>query len=274
MIPISAMYSTENDARPRGRYSGLWTDELWLGSSPERPEPVHLPERELDAMVEPVHLGRGAAFAAGAAGGSVQRKLRKMSAHPEDPRVFSQAKILVSVGLPLSLIMTLVMYFPITEYIAGQEDDVLSIIIPALGTLVCYTLLAHGLFRRFGVDREKVWTRFGKLFYRQVRIGDIDRFDTGTGRYKLYVGTTKVNIDYNRFDYSLVFIRLLEELQQRRFQLQDVEIDDPGWEDAAQGFRNLFASEAYRNHAAFYENHPDELARLHALMQRPVSYTN
>jgi hypothetical protein len=39
---------------------------------------------------------------------------------------------------------------------------------------------AHqGLFRRFGVDRDKVWTRFGKLFYREVYFHQIDRFDTG-----------------------------------------------------------------------------------------------
>lgn len=39
-------------------------------------------------MVVPTPLGRGPAFATGAAGGSVQRRLRKMSTHPEDPRVF------------------------------------------------------------------------------------------------------------------------------------------------------------------------------------------
>lgn len=193
-------------------------------------------------MVEPVQLGRGAAFAAGAASDSVQRKLRKMSGHPEDPRVFSQAKILVSIGLPLSLIMTLTMYYPIADYVAGRSDDVSSVIIPGLITLMGYTLLAHGLFRRLGVDRDKVWTRFGKVFYRQIRFANIDRFDGRTGRFKLYAGSTKVNIDYNRFDYSLVCIRLLEELQYRRFELQDLEISEPGWEDAAQGFRNLFAS--------------------------------
>ena len=220
-------------------------------------------------MVEPVQLGRGAASAAGAASGAMQRKLRTMSERPEELRVFSQAKILVSIGLPLSVIMTVTMYFPIADYVAGRSDDVFSVIIPGLITLMSYTLLAHGLFRRFGVDREKVWTRFGRLFYRQVRFEHINRFDSSLGRFKLYADATKINIDYNRFDYSLVCIRLLEELQHRRFKLQDVEVDDPGWDDAAQGFRNLFASQAYRNHQAFYDSHPEELDRLQALVQPP-----
>jgi len=38
----------------------------------------------------------------------------------------------------------------------------------------------------------------------------------GVGRFKVYAGDTKINIDYNRFDYSLVYIRFLEELQYRR----------------------------------------------------------
>ncbi|NWN88770.1 MAG: hypothetical protein HLX51_09565 [Micrococcaceae bacterium] len=223
-------------------------------------------------MVEPVQLGRGAAFAAGAASGSVQRKLRKMSERPEDPRVFSQAKILVSLGLPLSVIMTATMYFPISEYVQGSSDDVFSVIIPGLITLACYTLLAHGLFRRFGVDHEKVWTRFGKLFYRQVRFEDIDRFDVGNQRYKLYAGDTKVNVDYNRFDYSLVYIQLLEELQHRRFKIQAVNVDDPEWEDTAQVHRNMFASDVYENHQAFYEAHPQELERLQRLVQPPRTY--
>lgn len=151
-------------------------------------------------MVEPIQLSRGAAFAAGSASSSVQRKLRKMSGHPEDPRVFSQAKILVPIGLVTSLALTLVMYFPISDYVAGRSDDIFSILVPGLFTLFCYVLLLHGLFRRFGVDRAKVWTRFGKLFYRQVRFEDIDRFGVGFQRYKLHAGGKVVNIDYNRFD--------------------------------------------------------------------------
>lgn len=153
-----------------------------------------------------------------------------MSDHPEAPRVFSQAKVLVSIGLPLSLTATLVMPMFVHDYVTGVNDDIFSIIVPGFITAMCYMLLLHGLFRRFGVHRDKVWTRFGRLFYRHVRFEEIDRFDVGVQRYKLYAGKTKVNIDYNRFDYSLVYIRLLEELQYRRFKLQSVDVDDPQWE--------------------------------------------
>ena len=225
-------------------------------------------------MVEPIPLGRGAALAAGAASASVQRKLRKMSAHPEAPRGFSQAKILIPIGLLVSLIMTPTMIIPINDYAQGRSDDVFSIIIPGIATLMGYVLLAHGLFQRFGVDRDRVWTRFGKLFYREIRFDQLDRFNTGVHRYKLYAGNTMVNLDYNRFDYSLACIRLLEELQYRRFELQVVDIDDPGWHDAAQAFRNAFASQAYNNHQAFYDAHPEELERLNALVQPPAAYMN
>ncbi|MDN5818503.1 MAG: hypothetical protein L0I94_11315 [Yaniella sp.] len=225
-------------------------------------------------MVEPIRFGSGAGLAAGAASGPVQRRLRKMSAHPEEPRVFSQAKILISTGLPLSLITTVIMPTPIYDYVTGVSDDIFSIIVPGFITAMSYLLLLHGLFRRFGVDRDKVWTRFGKVFYRQVRFEEIDRFDVGVQRYKLYAGKTKVNIDYNRFDYSLVYIRLLEELQYRRFKLQNIDVDDPQWEDTAQIHRNMFASDVYENHRGFYDAHPDELARLNGLVQAPRSSTN
>lgn len=223
-------------------------------------------------MVEPSKLGRGAGFAAGAASGALQRRLRTMSTHPEDPRVFSQAKIMVMFGLPLSLITTLIMPMYISDYLTGVSDDIFSIIVPGFITAMSYTFLLHGLFRRFGVDRDKVWTRFGKVFYRQVRFVEIDRFDVGVQRYKLYAGGTKVNIDYNRFDYSLVYIRLLEELQYRRFKLQKVEVNDPDWEATAQAHRNLFATDVYEAHRAFYDSNPAEFARLESLMQPPKSY--
>ncbi len=93
-------------------------------------------------------------------------------------------------------------------------------------------------------------------------------------RFKLYSGKTLVNLDYNRFDYSLAYIRLLEELQYRRFELQGVSIDDPDWDETAQGFRNTFAAKVHRSHRAFYDDHPEELERLNALVQPPMSYIN
>ena len=223
-------------------------------------------------MVEPGNLGRGAGFAVGTASGAVQRRLRTMSTHPEDPRVFSQAKILLMFGLPLSVLSTLILPMFISDYLAGSSRDLFAFFLPGLLAVVSYMFVLHALFRRFGVDRDKVWTRFGKIFYRQVRFVEIDRFDVGIQRYKLYAGGTKVNIDYNRFDYSLVYIRLLEELQYRRFKLQRVEINDPDWEITAQGHRTLFATKVYQAHQAFYDSNPAEYARLESLMQPPKTY--
>jgi hypothetical protein len=225
-------------------------------------------------MDEPKRLERSAAFATGTVGGSVQRRLRKMSTHPEDPRVFSQAKIWVPLGSILSLLMTLLVPIFVGEYLDGTSDDIFSIILPGLFTLFCYLLLLMGLFRRFGVDRDKVWTRFGKLFNRQIRFENVDRVDMGVGRFKVYAGGTKINIDYNRFDYSLVYIRLLEELQYRHIKVKNIEVDNPEWEATAQAFRNVFATHAYQNHQAFYDAHPEELDRLQALVQSPKSYVD
>jgi hypothetical protein len=219
-----------------------------------------------------MNLERNAGFAAGTASGAVQRRLRMMSTHPEDPRVFSQSKILLMFGIPLSVLATLMLPMFVTDYLAGPNRDLFAFVLPGLLAGVSYTFVLHGLFRRFGVDRDKVWTRFGKLFYRQVRFVEVDGFDVGVQRYKLYAGGTKVNIDYNRFDYSLVYIRLLEELQYRRFRLQNVEVTDPEWEATAQAHRNLLATKVYEAHREFYDSQPAEYARLESLMQPPKSY--
>lgn len=224
-------------------------------------------------MVKPVRLGSDQYLAVLDPGAGMQRALRHMSLHPEDARTFSQQKILIGIGVPFSLLMTLIMYFPISEYLSGQSDDIYAIIVPGAFTLFCYSFALMGLFRRFGVDRDKVWTRFGKLFYRQVRFSEIDRFDTGINRFKVYAKGTKINLDYNRFDYSLVLIRLLEELQYRKFQLQNVHPDHPAWEATAQVFRNDWGSTVYAQHQAFYDARPRELERLNNLIYPPQSYS-
>ncbi|GAA4478299.1 hypothetical protein GCM10023190_19550 [Enteractinococcus fodinae] len=202
----------------------------------------------------------------------MQRRLRTMSTHPEDPRVFSQSKILLMFGLPLSVLSTLIMPMFISDYLASSDRDLFAFFLPVLLLVVSYSFVLHAFFRRFGVDRDKVWTRFGKVFYRQVRFVEIERLDVGVNRFKLYAHGTKVNIDYNRFDYSLVYIRLLEELQYRRFKLQKVEINDPDWEVAAQTHRHMLATKVYQSHQAFYDANPAEFARLEALMQPPKTY--
>src|SRR5699024_5397543 len=110
-------------------------------------------ERSRHPMGQSGNLGRGAGFAAGAASGAMQRRLRTMSAHPEEPRVFSQSKILLMFGLPLSVIATLIMPMFISDFLASAERDLFAFFLPVLMLVVSYTFVLHGLFRRFGVDR-------------------------------------------------------------------------------------------------------------------------
>ena len=104
-----------------------------------------------------------------------------------------------------------------------------------LGSLAApYTGLTQGLWLRPGVDHDKVWTRFGHLFYRQIRFNDITRLDIGLEHYKIRAGKTKINIGYDRFDYALFYLRLLEELHHRRIRLPKANINDPNWDEQAQ----------------------------------------
>src|SRR5699024_419743 len=112
---------------------------------------------------------------------------RKKPRNPFEQQVFSQAKILIPVGLVLSLVITPTMYFPISEYIAGEETIGASSFTGA-PALMSYTFLLHGMFRRFGVDKHKVWTQFGRLFYREVRFDQATELRESLDQYKLYAG--------------------------------------------------------------------------------------
>ncbi|SDU78535.1 hypothetical protein SAMN04489737_0512 [Arcanobacterium phocae] len=225
-------------------------------------------------IIEPAKFGEGLAFSAGAGSASMQRALRKMSKDPAEERVFSQAKILVPVGgLGCLLILG-----SIVDSILKSPDSPRAIENAMVGgsvfLLIPLFFLVYGLVRRFGVDRDKVWTKFGFLFYREVRFDEVTKLGYGVNRYKLYAGRKKINIDYNRFDYSLVYLRLLEELQHRRFELLRCPIDDPEWDENAQITRNGFAERIYTEHQEFYANNPQALAYLNSLTETPTHYDN
>lgn len=199
--------------------------------------------------------------------------LRKMSKYPKQPRVFSQALILLGVGIPGSLIMTLIILVMTPAYFRGTNDDLASVIAPIVMALFMYTLTAIGLFRRYGVDEDKVWSKFGHTYYKEARFDEITdiKLSVANQRYKLYKGDKKINLDYTRFDYTLAFIRIMEELQHRRFALSGVSPDDPSWEDEAQMARNDLAWKAYDNQRKYYNSHPEDLAKLNALVQPPAT---
>ena len=154
----------------------------------------------------------------------------------------------------------------------GVKDSIAGWLYLTLFLGTPYLLLSHGLWRRFGVDHDKVWTRFGHLFYRQVRFNDITRIGVGIERYKIWAGKTKINIDYHRFDYALFYLRLLEELHHRRIHLPKANINDPDWDEEAQIWRNGLAEDIWVAHRDFYDTHPEQLARLNALTPPPDHY--
>lgn len=184
-----------------------------------------------------------------------------MSEQPRQPRVFSQARLLISGGVICTVISFLATYGAVASYQDGS-GSVGGIVAVVLFDLFSLTILAQGFWRRFGVDEDKVWTRFGKLFYREVRFDQVTRFKTGFNRYKLSDGRTVVNLDYNRFDYILAMERLAEELSRRQFDLPEANVGDTNWQAEAQFWRRYFIAEVYQRFAAYYNRHPDEYARL------------
>ncbi|MEH0339262.1 hypothetical protein [Cutibacterium namnetense] len=202
----------------------------------------------------------------------VQEALRVMGWDPHHPRVFSQARGLVPVWLPLTAGMTWAMGSMILSNSDSIRDTLTgwACIALFLGTPVW--ILSDVTLRRYGVDYDKVWTRFGPFFYRQIRFTDITRFDIGVERYKIWDGKTKINIDYHRYDYAPFYLRLLEELHHRRIRLPKANINDPNWDEQAQIWRNILAADTYREHRDFYNANPEQLARLNALTPPPDHY--
>ena len=224
-------------------------------------------------MVDPKVFGYGTSLTLAAGSQALQRRLRKMSTDPAEPRIFSQALVWVPLGGTASFLMAVCTIALVDAYFDGTKP-LSDVVACSLMLILSLFFLSYGLFRRWGVDQEKVWTKFWPFFYREVRFDQITRFNIGVYRYKLYVGRKLVNIDYNRFDYALVYIRLLEELQYRKFQLEKVMPNDPTWENEAQAWRNVLGADLYNDHQAFYDSHPDALASLNYLVQPPTHHNH
>ncbi|MDU0967950.1 MAG: hypothetical protein E7A62_02495 [Actinomycetaceae bacterium] len=204
-----------------------------------------------------------------------------MSVNPGEPRIFTQATIMFIAGVPIAIVslMMLPMYF-MKEYAGDSGGEVVWFGIPRSAYLFLFTFLFGLLFltqawwRRFGVDPGRVWTRFGRVFYREARFDEVTRVKTRMLGLKVYSPSGNLNIDSNRFDYALVYLRLLEELQHRRFTLDRTEPTDPNWGANAQAWRMNLSGEIYMDHAGFYDSHPAALAYLLSLTEAPTHYDN
>ncbi|SDU78565.1 hypothetical protein SAMN04489737_0526 [Arcanobacterium phocae] len=202
------------------------------------------------------------------------RVLGKTDKDPSDERVFSQAKILVPIGGLGCLLMGLIIFVGLQSMYVGEPVDPAMVPACSVGFAISFILLSYGLWYRAGIDRDKIWSKFGKIYSREIRFSDVTRLDKGILLYKLYVGKKKVNIDLNSSKVTLIHLRLLEELQHRRFDLPKFTIDDPGWEEAAGYWRKWLSQRLYHNHQMFYDNNPEALAYLNSLTETPTHYDN
>lgn len=214
-------------------------------------------------------VSAAAGAAAGAGGPVLQRALREMGDNPREPRVFSQARILVPVSLVCLAASLLCVWAAYGDRHDSKGWGIDGVYLTLFITALSLFMLIYGLLRRFGVDEEKVWTKFGPFFYREVRFDQLTRFYVGTRRYKLKAGHKLVNIDYDRFDYALVYLRLIEESYNHRFRLDKVDPSDPQWEKEIAIWRHIWADDTIKDYKAYYASHPDELARLQALAPDP-----
>ena len=202
-----------------------------------------------------------------AAAPSIQRRLRKMSKYPREPRVFSQAKLFILSGAICTFppLMGLVIVLT-TDEVPDPVDKILFLVLISTVIILGLLFLMHGFWRRFGVDDQKVWSRFGAVFYREIYFSEITRVTFVGISFGIFAHNKKpLALGINRFDYTLAYLRILEEMRVRRFTVGKIEPDDPRWPEAWQEMRNRLAAEAYRNHHKYYDSHPAELEELNAL---------
>lgn len=134
-----------------------------------------------------------------------------------EPRVFFQKMFLVF-GLIFTPLMILVICIVVNGFMVGRDrlSDLIAVIVITL--VFPLPMLIHGIFRRWGVDEEKVWSKFGSWFYREVRFDDITYIESYPRQYKLHAGETVITIDTNRFNWALVFWNLLHQFEKRRIE--------------------------------------------------------
>ncbi|OFJ69056.1 hypothetical protein HMPREF2851_01275, partial [Actinomyces sp. HMSC064C12] len=191
-------------------------------------------------------------------GPTSQSMFRRMSDYPDQPRKFSDRNIAFPITIVCIPLMCFVLWANIAYYDpADPNHNRDSIIIPAGLLVICLLFFLYGVFFRTGVDWEKVWWRFGPFYYKEVRFDEVTRFETPEQRYKLFAGEKSIRINYVHYDFTLVLIRLLVELDRRKFMIREVGVDNLAWEDKAQIFRKIFANFIRADHWNYYVRFPD-----------------
>ncbi|KWZ75576.1 hypothetical protein HMPREF3198_00043, partial [Winkia neuii] len=221
-------------------------------------EPHRVRVKENKREHSSVDFDGGISFGTGAMGTGLQHLVKRMTDYPDQPCKFSQVWLVVPWCVLAISAMLLILGVNIEYYDPSDANhNSSSIIIPVVLLVIHLLLLSYGVFFRTGVDWEKVWWRFGPFYYKEVRFDEVTRFETPDQRYRLYAGKKRIRLNYVRFDFTLVLIRLLVELDRRRFQIRKVGVDDPGWGEKARVFRKVFADIIVGDHWNYYVRFPD-----------------
>ncbi|WP_091279531.1 hypothetical protein [Arcanobacterium phocae] len=97
----------------------------------------------------------------------------KTDKDPSKNHVFSPTKLLVPISA-IGYILTGIGIIAVFDKLSsGQPVDSATILMYSL--IFTFSFFAYSLWCRFGVDHDKVWTKFGALFYREVRFDEVTR---------------------------------------------------------------------------------------------------
>lgn len=206
-------------------------------------------------------------------GTSAGRKVKKKDRNPRTPQVLTFAKLLAPIaafGLLVSIFGGSQIYREVSTGHRDPSELWAFAIIPLLFLLV----LLFALFNRVDIGHESIKHSFLGMEFSTVRYVDVDEVDRF--RRDITIRSGKKKASFNRYwaAYSLVYLRMLEELHCRRFTLFGIRPDDQRWEATAAQLRQEFAALLYKRHKGFYEAHPEEYQRLWELTQTPIAYRN
>ncbi|OKL50657.1 hypothetical protein [Boudabousia marimammalium] len=197
---------------------------------------------------------------------------------PGQPRIYTYrwaSYFLTPFALP-SIIGSIYTFFTRTPGVDIELDDYWAILV------VTSLILLAGLFFWFyahGVDPDKVWTRFGRIYYKEVRFDQFDRLDFQPAfhhtpaRYRICYGRTRVRFKPYKSDYSLAILKILEHLPYRDIRIDGRYPTHKSWHRLAEMERERMYKDLTERFAVYYQQHPKELAKLQALVSIPLKAT-
>lgn len=185
------------------------------------------------------------------------------SEYPREPRVFDLKKNPGLYFLSSSVlgVLTLIILAPLT---LGNDPSIsIKAYLAVIGlTVFSAVMLYYTYSRSFGVDEDKVWTKFRPFFYREVRFDQVDNLSDAGAMLKLSGGGQKLNMQHKRFEYTLACIRLLEELNRRPFALDGVQPTDSRYPSVLDDWRMKLCKVILTEQSYYYHEHPQEWNHL------------